>query len=83
MQYQHSYSRQTLVYPKYPGRSQSTNWGSQKNQVVDAIFYSDWTQSDADKVENYILRTVYAITYIGCPVLWCGELQMEIYLSKT
>ena len=42
---------------------------------VDANFASEQDQSDADNPENIMSRTGYVITYMGCPVLWCSNLQ--------
>ncbi len=37
----------------------------------------------ADKAENVMSRTGYAICYDGCPVLWCPKLKTEIVLSTA
>ena len=50
---------------------------------VDAKFSGGWSQSDADNAETFMLHTLYVITYVGCPVLWCSKWQTEIALSKT
>ena len=53
------------------------------NCYVDAGFSGGQAQSDADNVENFVLRTGYVIMYVGCPVLQYSKLQTEIALSTT
>ena len=48
---------------------------------VDADFDSGWTQEDSDNAENDMLCKGYLITYVGCPVLCCNNLQTEIALG--
>ena len=48
-----------------------------------AKFSSGWDQEDYNNVENVMSRTGYVIKYVGCPVLWCSNLQTEIALSTT
>ena len=50
---------------------------------VNSDFAGGWAQEDADNSSNVILRTVYVITYVVCPVLWCSKLQTYISLSTT
>ena len=50
---------------------------------VVADFAGRWDQPDADNAENVMSRMGYVITYAGCPVLWCSNLQTEIALSTT
>ena len=50
---------------------------------VDYEFSGGWTQGNDDNAENVMLCTGYVITYAGCPVLWCSNLQTEIALSTT
>ena len=38
--------------------------------------------ADADNLWNTMLRKWCVITYVGCPVLWCSELQIKLSLSK-
>ena len=42
---------------------------------VYANFTGGWDQADYDNTENVMLRTRYAITYAGYPILWCSKLQ--------
>ena len=36
---------------------------------VDANFAGGWAQLDYDDAENFVLSTVYVITYAGCSVI--------------
>ena len=42
---------------------------------VDANFFCEWDQTDADNAENIMSCTGYLITYAVCPVLWYSKLQ--------
>ena len=50
---------------------------------VDTKFSGVRAQADYDNVENFMLRTGYVVTYVGCPLLWCSKLQTQIALSNT
>ena len=47
---------------------------------VDTNFSGGWAQTDTDNAENVMSCTGYEITYAGCPLFCCSNLQTEIDL---
>jgi hypothetical protein len=53
------------------------------DMYVDADFAGMWHHEHYALRENVLSRTVYIITFCGCPIHWDSKLQSEIALSTT